>query len=141
MIDRQHDEFEKIFDAIEWVEIPNCPGRYLLDKKYRKEAHNKDPNNFLKSIIEGLSLDLCSFINSKMKTMKQGYEEREAYDFVSTKCKDKLRVILIKGGCTLSYIKDEEGKVFVHTLNNLSGMTRKFKQLEISLPEQDSSIN
>jgi hypothetical protein len=104
----QIDTFTKLQQAYKWKEIPNCPGRYVLDEN--KVYSHLPPEKFLST-------------NTKPT------------EFHSKNCRDVVLIIPFKtGGGLLSYrSRNKEGKVqYVHTMNTESGLQRKMKQLEIS---------
>ena len=98
--------FDEVMKSWKWLEINNCPGRFVLENFQDKE---KLKNVKTKEIV------------------KNGKE----FFFKSKNCLDEIVIILLEDeGAILSYIR-KNGE-FCHTLNTNSGLERKMKQLEIS---------
>jgi hypothetical protein len=74
------EEFNIIFNKIGWNEIKNCPGRFLIDKKYQKEFHQKEPLLLLSHLLEDQNL-----FNRKQHILKSPHCKDE-FIFI---CKNK----------------------------------------------------
>jgi hypothetical protein len=99
--------FEQAFDKWNWKEIRNCPGRFIFAR--------------------GRSRLTCGEITGI---------EIKIYKFKSEQVVDEILVARVDtGGGLVSYVKED--CQFLHTLNNEDGFTRKLRQLEIVLPDND----
>lgn len=87
--------FEEIFNKHQWEEIPNCPGRYVLEKSAKRKLGIVTPVDFLE---QKLSFQV----------------------FQSQVCRDTVHVTEFpSGGGIISY--QRSNGTFLHTLNNSSG--------------------
>lgn len=107
LMDNEEDPcFTKLFNLYSWIEIKNCPGRYLLTKADNQRLRLIPPNEFL---------------NNKITIQI----------FSSQICPDPIHIGKFSDGGLLSYEKSDG--TFVHTLNNTSGLNRKINHLNIDL--------
>ena len=102
----QNISFDHLFSLYSWKEIPHCPGRYLLIKQDNERLETVSPTTVLSNQVP------IEIFNSEV-------------------CRDRVHVGKFSDGGLLSYEKSD-GR-FVHTLNNLSGLTRKMTHLNIQL--------
>jgi hypothetical protein len=96
--------FDHLFQLYSWKEIPNCPGRYVLSKQDHRRLETVTPTTILDNQVP-------------------------VEIFASEVCRDRVHVAKFLDGGLLSYEKSDG--TFVHTLNNLSGLARKMKHLNI----------
>ena len=96
--------FAKLFELYSWKEIKNCPGRYVLSKTDNRRLCFIPPKELLNNQI------LIQIFTSEI-------------------CRDAIYIGKYVDGGLLSYEKSDG--TFVHTLNNLSGLTRKMSHLNI----------
>ncbi|CAF0927136.1 unnamed protein product [Adineta steineri] len=101
--------FMKLFTLYSWKEIKNCPGRYLLTKQDNEHLRLISPSEILNNKI---SIQI----------------------FDSEICRDRIHIGKFIDGGLLSYEKSDG--TFVHTLNNISGLTRKMNHLNVHFDNQ-----
>eukprot|EP01088_Endostelium_zonatum_P015835 TRINITY_DN4043_c0_g1_i1.p1 TRINITY_DN4043_c0_g1~~TRINITY_DN4043_c0_g1_i1.p1 ORF type:complete len:130 (-),score=32.88 TRINITY_DN4043_c0_g1_i1:23-412(-) len=108
-----------------WEDIENCPGRSVLEYKYRSDLTKIEPAELLNQLENNKELNLVNIETKKVK---------------SEKCRDPVWVITFPdhSGGLLTYVKIRSEKKgggisFIHTLNTPSGLSRKTSGLQISL--------
>jgi hypothetical protein len=116
-----HKSFSFFFHKHKWKEIPNCPGRYILEKA----------DNEVLKIIPPKTLTGMTPIKTNSSTINSSKFcfFLFFFDLSIGHCRDPVEVIVFIDGGMMSYLKPDS--TYVHTLNTNSGLVRKTKQLEI----------
>jgi hypothetical protein len=103
--------FESFRKLLDWKEINNCPGRFVLRKRVSHADFNVE--QLLRKFFPRASI-APNVVRLKRLGPKQ----------------DAVDVCLFEdGGGIISFVKANENRHYVHTLNTNSGMERKLRGL------------